>query len=356
MKKTKILMFSALIAAVALSPFLATAEKSSGVPASESASADVPAAKTSTPAGWTDDFEVAKKRAEAEEKDLFIVFSGTDWCGWCVRLEKDILSAPGFFEKISEAFVPVFIDIPNDASRLSELAKTQNRPLAERYGIRGFPTVLLADVDGDVFAQTGYTSPDAAAYLKMIAELAADGKVSPRYRMRKAIANVPADAPDRAARLDALLAPQELEVQLENAERVEEILAADPDGVRGFRAKYPYFTLVLPLENRTRECFSAMQRRALDIFRGNADAAVKKDDDASRAAIAKAVSENAEALIALRDEARRLRPQFGESDFAGKRLREVDENVSALLKEFGVEGQGAVGGNAPAAASSEEKK
>lgn len=326
----KVFLFSALIAAVALSPFFAIAEKIEAVPAAEAADAK----KTSTPAGWTDDFEAAKKQAEAEDKDLFVVFSGTDWCSWCVRLEKDILSKDGVLEKISENFVPVFIDVPQDESRLSELAKTQNRPLAERYRIQGFPTVLLMDPDGIVFARTGYTTPDTDAYLKDVAELLAAGKVSSEYKTRKAILAVPADAADRVKQLDELLAPQPIPVQLDNISCIEEILAADPDGALGFRAKYPYFTTVLPLENQTRALLLDLQKKASEYFR-NADQT--DQDAAANDALFRAVSENAEALTALRERVRQAREQTVPESFGEKRLAEIDAKLGEILTKFGHE-------------------
>lgn len=254
MKKTKLI---AIIALVALVPFTAIA-KPIAVPAKPAAAAVV---KSSTPAGWTDDFEAAKKQATAEGKDLLVAFSGSDWCGWCIRLEHEVFSKGGFTEKVSELFVPVYIDNPNDTNRLSEVAKKQNGALTQYYRIRGFPTVLLMDSAGDVFAETGYAEGGPEKYIEHLKKISAEGKDSAQYKTQKAIARVPA-GPNRAKQLDELLATMPLSVQLFNIDYIEEILAADPDGKLGLRAKYPYFTTVMPIEEEFRLTMNKLSKLA----------------------------------------------------------------------------------------------
>ncbi|MBQ8445737.1 MAG: thioredoxin family protein [Opitutales bacterium] len=244
MKKTKLIT---VITLAALIPFAATA-KPIAAPAKPAAAAVV---KSSTPAGWTDDFNAAKKQAAAEGKDLLVAFSGSDWCGWCIRLEHEVFSKDGFAEKVSELFVPVYIDNPNDTNRLSEVAKKQNGALTQHYRIRGFPTVLLMDSDGDVFAETGYAEGGPEKYLEHLKKISDEGKDSAQYKTQKAIARVPT-GPDRAKQLDELLATMPLSVQIFNLKYIQEILAADPDGKLGLRAKYPYFTTVMPIEEEFR--------------------------------------------------------------------------------------------------------
>lgn len=327
----KKILFSALVAAVALSPFFAIAEKIDAAPAATAADAK----KNSTPAGWTDDFEAAKKQAAEEDKDLFIVFSGSDWCSWCVRLEREILSADGFFESISENFVPVYIDQPQDQSLLSELAQKQNPELVQKYRIRGFPTVLLADADGVVFAETGYQIGGPEKYLKSVAELTEKSKASPDYKVRKAIAAVPAGK-DRVKKLDGLLAAQPTEIQLSNIAAVEEVLAADPDGALGYRAKYPFFTEVLPLERQMRQTLFELSKKAqAEIDARKADAAdVQK---LANETLTKIITENADALAAVRAKAKALQEGFAQDSLGKKRLRETEEKITEILQRYGNE-------------------
>lgn len=328
--KTKVVLFSAIIAAVAVSPFFALAEKADAADAKTSAAA-VPAT-TSTPEGWTDDFEAAKKQAAAEGKDLFLVFSGSDWCGWCVRLEQEVFSQDGFFDGISKNFVPVFIDLPRDESRISKLARKQNRPLTERYRILGFPTVLLADADGVVFAQIGYEPGGPEKYLKSVAELTENGKNSPAYKTEKAIAAVPADE-SRVRRLDELLAASPIDVQLANIEAVNEVLDADPDGSLGYRAKYPYFTEILPLEKKINSQIYAISRQALTEIRKLENS----NDEAAVNTILKRLIGESRELSALRDEIRQKQTLFSPESECGKRLRAADVQLTSVFVRFGLE-------------------
>ncbi len=106
-------------------------------------------AKTSTPKGFTDDFDAALQAAKAPGgKPIYAVFSGSDWCGWCRVLEQNYLSKPEFVKAASKNFQLVFIDTPRDKNLLSEKAKTRNPQLTQEYQIRGFPTPLFIKADG----------------------------------------------------------------------------------------------------------------------------------------------------------------------------------------------------------------
>ena len=106
-------------------------------------------AKTSTPNGFTDDFDAAIKASKESGKAVLAVFSGSDWCYWCKVLEKDYLSKSEFVEEASKKFELVFIDSPQDKSVLSETAKAKNSELTKKYGIRGFPTLKFIDAEGN---------------------------------------------------------------------------------------------------------------------------------------------------------------------------------------------------------------
>jgi len=128
----------------------------------------VAGAKTSTPVGWTDDYDAALKRAAAEKKLVVADFSGSDWCGWCMRLDKEVFDTEVFRKDATNRYVLLMIDTPQDKSRLSEKAKTQNPALLKKYAIRGFPTVLMLDKDGKVIHQTGYQRGGPGPYLEML--------------------------------------------------------------------------------------------------------------------------------------------------------------------------------------------
>ena len=106
-------------------------------------------AASSTPAGFTDDLDAAIKESKATGKGIYAVFSGSDWCYWCKKLEQECLSKPEFVEEAKKNMILVFIDSPRDKSLLSETAKKRNPELVKKYKISGYPTVMFIDSNGD---------------------------------------------------------------------------------------------------------------------------------------------------------------------------------------------------------------
>lgn len=129
------------------------------------------AAKTSTPAGFTDDLDAALADAKASGKLVYACFSGSDWCGWCKRLEAEVLSKPEFVSAVADDFALVYIDSPSDKSLLSPKARKANPALVEKYEIPGFPTALIIDAEGKTTAQTGYRPGGPAAYASHLKSL-----------------------------------------------------------------------------------------------------------------------------------------------------------------------------------------
>ena len=76
-------------------------------------------AKTSTPEGWLDDYDAALKKAAAENKHVVIDFSGSDWCGWCKRLDKEVFATDEFRKGAAEKYVLLMVDSPSDKSLLT---------------------------------------------------------------------------------------------------------------------------------------------------------------------------------------------------------------------------------------------
>lgn len=120
--------------------------------------------------GWTEDYAAAKQAAESEKKSMLIDFTGSDWCGWCIRLNKEVFSHDEFKDYAKENFVLVELDYPRNKDQSDEL-KAQNKELKETFGIRGFPTILLADEQGRPYAKTGYKKGGPEAYVEHLTEL-----------------------------------------------------------------------------------------------------------------------------------------------------------------------------------------
>ena len=116
---------------------------------------------------WLSDFNEAKVKALEEKKPILIDFTGSDWCGWCIKLQEEVFNQTDFIKYASESLVLVEIDFPKKNVQSEEL-KAQNKALAEKYSIRGFPTVLLLSPEAELIEKTGYLSGGAKAYVSHI--------------------------------------------------------------------------------------------------------------------------------------------------------------------------------------------
>lgn len=120
---------------------------------------------------FTQDLERAKADAVASGRNLLLDFTGSDWCIWCQRLDGEVFQVEPFAQQVTQQFVPVTLDYPRDTSRVPEEFRARNEELRQRYGIRGYPTIILADAAGRPFAATGYREGGPEAYLKHLDEL-----------------------------------------------------------------------------------------------------------------------------------------------------------------------------------------
>lgn len=145
------------------------------------AGAFVVQAKTSTPEGWIDDYDLALKRAAEENKYIVADFSGSDWCGWCKKLDREVFDTEVFRKGASDKYVLLMIDSPSDKKLLSEKAAKQNPGLVDKYGIRGFPTVLILDAKGEKVAKLGYQKGGPENYLKLLESSVKEGPDIQKY-------------------------------------------------------------------------------------------------------------------------------------------------------------------------------
>lgn len=121
--------------------------------------------------GWMTDFEAAKVKAKADNKHLLLDFTGSDWCGWCIKLNKEVFSKDAFKEYASVELVLVELDFPRDPSKLPEGVAEQNEALAKKYNVEGFPTILILSPEGKLIKKTGYQRGGAEAYVEHIKEI-----------------------------------------------------------------------------------------------------------------------------------------------------------------------------------------
>lgn len=127
-------------------------------------------------AEWETDFEKARAQAEKEGKLLLLDFTGSDWCAACKKLKKEVFSTPEFAEYAAKRFVLVEVDFPMK-KKLPEAQQAANEALEKRFGVEGYPTVVIVDGKGTKLGmQEGYPGGGPAAYLKLLEEIVSMGQ------------------------------------------------------------------------------------------------------------------------------------------------------------------------------------
>ncbi|MEA3465002.1 MAG: thioredoxin family protein [Thermodesulfobacteriota bacterium] len=114
---------------------------------------------------WFDDLEQAKIEAKKDNKHIFISFSGSDWCHWCIKFNKEVLSSQEFLDYADKNLVLMLVDFPKRQKQSKEL-KTRNDKLSREYGVRGFPSIAILNPAGKLIKMTGYRRGGAKAYIE----------------------------------------------------------------------------------------------------------------------------------------------------------------------------------------------
>lgn len=120
--------------------------------------------------GWLEDFAKAKAAAVEKKVPILMNFTGSDWCGWCIKLEKEVFSQKAFQDYAAKNLVLVKIDFPREIEQTAEV-KAQNKKLSDEFKVRGFPTIYLVDTDGKIIGKTGYKPGGAEKYVEHLKEL-----------------------------------------------------------------------------------------------------------------------------------------------------------------------------------------
>ena len=116
---------------------------------------------------WEDNLETAIQQAKKENKAVLVNFTGSDWCIWCKRLSSEVFQQKEFEKYADESLVLVKLDFPRNIEQSAE-TQNYNRKLAQKYGIQGFPTILIFNSLGKLVAQTGYQPGGPEKYIEHI--------------------------------------------------------------------------------------------------------------------------------------------------------------------------------------------
>ncbi|MFN9539050.1 MAG: thioredoxin family protein [Planctomycetota bacterium] len=183
---------------------------------------------------WTEDAAAAVKQAQAESKDLLLLFTGSDWCPPCKRLEEEVFSKAEFNDAALKNCVLVKFDFPQNKELPPHTVK-QNEEWQGRFGVSGFPTVILVDQAQLPFVVLGFEEGGPANYLKRLDDLR-----QRRVRRDEAFAKAAkAEGPEKAKLLDEGLAQlDENLVRVYYESTLEEIGKLDADDALGLRTKW----------------------------------------------------------------------------------------------------------------------
>lgn len=117
-------------------------------------------------AGWHEVYDDAVKEAEETGLPLLVFFTGSDWCGYCVKLKKDVFEERKFQKLADENLVLFVADFPKKKKQKSDIAE-QNKELKKKYSFGGYPTVFLTDAKGKQYEKfAGYK--DLREYIEQI--------------------------------------------------------------------------------------------------------------------------------------------------------------------------------------------
>ena len=126
--------------------------------------------QTSDELNWTTDLGKAIELAKKEHKAILVNFTGSDWCQWCFKLSAEVFSKDEFKEYANNNLILVKIDFPQKIQQ-SNQTKMYNQSLAQRFGVQGFPTIIIFNSEGKPLAKTGYQPGGPVNYINQIKEI-----------------------------------------------------------------------------------------------------------------------------------------------------------------------------------------
>lgn len=98
---------------------------------------------------WTMDFDAAKELAAEKGLPILLNFTGSDWCGWCKRMDENVFAKAPWEEYAGENVMLVTIDFPRNKSIVPEKYVERNKALQTQFGVRGYPTYVILDSDAE---------------------------------------------------------------------------------------------------------------------------------------------------------------------------------------------------------------
>ena len=119
---------------------------------------------------WTPDYQSAIGAAQGSGRETLLFFTGSDWCGWCKRLEAEVLDTEEFKTYASGNLVLVKLDFPRRIAQ-SDFTKRRNRELAQKYGIGGYPAIVVLNDSGEEVGRLGYQPGGPGPFIKKLRKM-----------------------------------------------------------------------------------------------------------------------------------------------------------------------------------------
>ncbi|MCK4998791.1 MAG: thioredoxin family protein [Anaerohalosphaera sp.] len=203
-------------------------------PAKEPVAETEPAAEKDI---WIQDYEKAIKLAADQGKDIIMDFTGSDWCGWCIKLDKEVFTQQTFIDEIPKKFVLLKLDYPRNKSILTEEVIAQNKDLKNKYSVSGFPTIFVTDAAGKPYAKTGYQKGGPEKYIEHLYKM--QGTKTRIAEFIKKAGDQAASGTDKAKLIDeALSLLPEGTASVFYGDLIDQIIESDNDNKAGLKDKY----------------------------------------------------------------------------------------------------------------------
>ena len=126
---------------------------------------------------WHTDINKAMEVSKKTKKPLFLFFTGSDWCGWCIRLQKEVFRTPEFTKWANENVVLVELDYPRKTPQTPEIVK-QNQELQQAFAVQGYPKIWFVNAtkkDGKVnfekLGESGYMAGGPSVWINSANEI-----------------------------------------------------------------------------------------------------------------------------------------------------------------------------------------
>ncbi len=116
---------------------------------------------------WLTDYDAALDQASREDKAVLIDFTGSDWCGWCMKLKAEVFDTPEFAAFAKANLVLLEVDFPK-RTRQSAEQQRKNDTLQEKFGVQGFPTLFVLNSSGKPVTKIGYIRGGPAKFIEAL--------------------------------------------------------------------------------------------------------------------------------------------------------------------------------------------